>query len=288
MTRWLIIGANGQLGHDLVDLLTDDGAGDTVVGMDLPLIDITDPDSIAAALADADPDVVVNAAAYTAVDAAEEDEELATRVNGLGPELLAQALAVRPHGLLIQVSTDYVFDGSASGPYPEDAEPAPRSAYGRSKAAGERAVLRLLPNRGYIVRTAWLYGVNGNNFVRTMLRLERERETVSVVDDQVGQPTWSRDLARAIIALVRSDAPAGTYHGTNSGQTSWFGFTQRIFEEAGADPARVLPTTTEHFPRPAPRPANSVLGHDGWAAAGLTPMRPWQEALHEAFPLLQD
>ena len=288
MTRWLIIGANGQLGHDLVDVLTGEEDGDLVVGMDLPVIDLTDPDSIAAALADADPDVVVNAAAYTAVDAAEENEELATAVNGLGPELLAQALAVRPHGLLIQVSTDYVFDGSANRPYPEDAEPAPQSAYGRSKAAGEKAVFRLLPNRGYIVRTAWLYGVNGSNFVRTMLRLERERDTVSVVDDQVGQPTWSRDLARAIIALVRSDAPPGIYHGTNSGQTSWCGFAQAIFEEAGADPGRVLPTTTEHFPRPAPRPANSVLGHDGWAVVGLAPMRPWQEALQEAFPLLQD
>ena len=134
------------------------------------------------------------------------------------------------------------------------------------------------------MRTAWLYGANGSNFVKTMLTLEKSHETLSVVDDQVGQPTWSRDLAAQLIRLGESTAAPGIYHGTNSGRTSWFGFTRRIFELIGADPDRVLPTSTEQFPRPAPRPTYSVLGHKRWAQEGLSPMRPWDEALSEAIP----
>lgn len=286
MARWLVVGANGQLGHDLLEVLA--AAGHEVTGADLPDIDITDPASVAAVLARTEPDVVVNAAAYTAVDAAEDDEPTALRVNGEGPAVLATAVAEVPGLRLVHVSTDYVFDGSATAPYSE-AEPVnPASAYGRTKAAGELAVLDTLPERGYVVRTAWLYGVNGNNFVKTMLRLEQGHETLSVVDDQRGQPTWSRDLAGQIEALVSADAPAGVYHGTSSGDTTWYGFTQEIFRLAGHDPARVLPTTTDKFPRPAPRPAYSVLGHERWAEAGLEPIRPWDEALAEALPLILD
>jgi len=164
-----------------------------------------------------------------------------------------------------------------------DAAPAPKSAYGRTKLAGEVAVRELLPDAAFVVRTAWVYGAVGANFVKTMVRLAGERETVSVVDDQHGSPTWSRDLAQGLVTLGRSGAPAGTYHCTNGGDTTWFGFTRAIFEELGADPARVLPTTTDAFPRPAPRPAYSVLSDHAWTAAGLAPLPSWRAALAAAF-----
>ncbi len=287
MSRWLVTGANGQLGHDLMDILP--AAGHIAVGLDLPEIDITDPESVADALSTHRPDVVVNAAAYTAVDAAEQHEPTALQVNGAGPAVLAAAIAADPElaaTVLVQVSTDYVFDGTARRPYPEDATPNPASAYGRTKLVGEEAVRLALPERHYIVRTAWLYGAHGANFVKTMLRLEAAHETVSVVDDQYGQPTWSRDLANQIEVLVTAAAPAGIYHGTASGATNWYGFTQRIFDLAGHNPERVLPTSTAAFPRPAPRPAYSVLGHDRWTAVGLPAMRSWDEALGEALPAI--
>lgn len=278
MATWLIAGGNGQLGRDLTEVLADQ----EVVALDLPDLDITDPTSIADVLDGTTPDVVVNAAAYTAVDAAETDEGTANRVNGVAPGLLAQACAARADVQLVQVSTDYVFAGDATQPYPEAATPDPRSAYGRSKLLGEEAVVQALPDRSYIVRTAWLYGRHGANFVKTMLRLAGEPDTLEVVDDQVGQPTWSWDLAAQIRLLVEAEAPAGIYHGTNSGRTSWFGLTREIFRLSGLDPERVQPTTTDKFPRPAPRPAFSVLGHDAWAQVGLAPMRSWDEALEEA------
>ncbi len=278
--RVVVTGSAGQLGSELVTLLAENG--DDVLGVDLPAIDITDPDSVAAVLDSFAPDVVINCAAWTAVDAAEEQEDAALRVNGEGPRVLAEACRDRG-AWLVQVSTDYVFDGRATSPYAEDARPDPQGAYGRTKLAGELAVQSVLPDAHYLVRTAWLYGINGGNFVRTMLRLEGERETVSVVTDQVGQPTYARDLARQVIALLEVRPPAGTFHGTNSGEVSWFDFTREIFRLAGADPARVLPTTSAEFVRPAPRPAYSVLGHERWADAGLAPMRPWQEALADAF-----
>jgi dTDP-4-dehydrorhamnose reductase len=280
--RWLVVGSRGMLGTDLMEVLAEDALD--AVGMDLPAIDITSPGSVAAAFDRTDPDVVVNAAAYTAVDAAEEHEDDALRVNGLGPRVLAEAATARPAVRLVHISTDYVFAGDATVPYAEDAEPAPRSAYGRTKLAGEQAVRSVLPERGYVVRTAWLYGAHGANFVKTMLALEQSRDRVSVVDDQRGQPTWSRDLAGQIVALVGSGAPAGVYHGTSSGETTWFGFTREIYRIIGADPRRVRPTTTDAFPRPAPRPAYSVLGHGRWAEVGLAPIRDWRRALAEALP----
>jgi dTDP-4-dehydrorhamnose reductase len=274
-----------MLGHDLMDVIA--AAGHGAAGMDLPEIDITAPDSVAAALDSIRPDVVVNAAAYTAVDAAEEHEDLAMLVNGEGPRVLATAAAQRPGIRLVHLSTDYVFAGDATTPYPEDAQPAPHSAYGRTKLAGEIAVREVLRDRAFLVRTAWLYGAHGPNFVRTMLALEETRPEISVVDDQRGQPTWSRDLARQIVALLESGAPPGIYHGTSSGRTTWFEFTREIYRLIGADPERVRPTTTDAFPRPAPRPAYSVLGHDRWAGVGLAPIRDWREALAEALPLMR-
>jgi dTDP-4-dehydrorhamnose reductase len=182
------------------------------------------------------------------------------------------------------VSTDYVFGGDGRRPYTEDDRPGPRTAYGRTKLAGEQAVLGLLPGAGQVVRTAWLYGAHGPNFVTAMIRLASERPTVDVVADQRGQPTWTVDVADQIIALARSGAGAGVYHATSSGETTWFGLAREVFRLLGADPARVRPTTSGAYPRPAPRPAYSVLGHDAWASAAIPPIGDWQAALRRAFP----
>ena len=280
MTRWLITGAGGQLGADLLRVLSGrDGV--EPVGLARADLDVTDDGAVRAAFDEMRPDVVINAAAYTAVDAAETDEAGATLGNEVGPRNLAVAAAASD-ARLIQVSTDYVFPGDATEPYDEDAPTGPRSVYGRTKLAGEQAVLAAHPAGGYVVRTAWVYGASGANFVKTMARLERERETISVVDDQRGSPTWSHDLAVGLVALADSSAPAGVYHCTNSGSTTWFEFARAIFEELGADPERVRPTTTDAFPRPAPRPAYSVLSDRKWRAAGLPPLPHWRDALHAA------
>ncbi|WP_395243749.1 dTDP-4-dehydrorhamnose reductase [Agromyces sp. MMS24-K17] len=273
--RILVTGAGGMLARDLVEALG--GHGVTALGR--AALDITDRDAVRAAVAGHD--VIVNTAAYTDVDAAETSEDLAHAVNAQGPAFLAAS--AREHGArLIHVSTDYVFGGDATEPYSEAAPVAPRSAYGRTKADGERLARELHPDGTSIVRTAWLYGRHGSNFARTMLRLAAERETWQVVDDQVGQPTWSADLAGRIVEMIDRDVPAGIYHGTNSGSTTWFGFAQAVLEESGLDPARISPTDSSSFVRPAPRPAYSVLGHAGWAAVGLSPMRPWDAALADA------
>lgn len=273
MTRYLLTGAAGMLGTDLVDVLD----GREVTALTRADLDITD--AVAVRDAVAGHDVVINAAAYTAVDAAEADEATALAVNGTGAQNLADAVAATG-ARLVHLSTDYVFNGAATSPYPEDAPRDPLGAYGRTKAAGEVAVLR--HPEVYLVRTSWLYGAHGPNFPHTILRLAAEQDTVSVVDDQIGQPTWSRDLAEAIVRLLDARAPFGIYHATNSGETSWFGFARAVFAVAGLDPDRVVPTDSAAFVRPAPRPAYSVLGHDAWRRAGLTPLRPWQDALAAA------
>ena len=274
--RWVVAGGSGMLGSDLGRALE----GRDAVLLSSAQLDIRDSAAVRDAVADAD--VVINAAAYTKVDDAESHEDDALAVNGTGAANLAAAVAATG-GRLVQVSTDYVFDGTSTQPYPEDAPLAPLGAYGRTKAAGESAVRATLPDRSLIVRTAWLYGRSGPNFAATMLKLAAGRETVSVVDDQIGQPTWTADLAAWIVALIDADAPAGTYHGTSSGQATWFEFARAVFEEAGLDPARVLPTTSAEFVRPAPRPAWSVLGHGGWSRVGLAEPREWREALSAAF-----
>ena len=273
--RYLVTGARGMLGSDLLEALF--GREVTVLGR--ADLDVTDRDAVFSAVAGHD--VVINAAAYTAVDAAETDEEAARAVNGTAAGLLGEATA-SSGARLVQVSTDYVFDGTATEPYAESTPLAPVSAYGRTKAEGERLAREANPDGTYIVRTAWLYGQHGPNFAKTMLRLASTHDTVSVVDDQVGQPTWTLDLAEQIVRLVDSDAPAGVYHGTNGGRASWFDFARAVFETAGLDADRVKATDSSSFVRPAPRPAFSVLGHDAWTAAGLAPLRPWDEALHDA------
>lgn len=279
--RVLVTGGNGQLGSALVDRLSTRTA-DVVLGIDLPDIDITEPGSVREVLARFAPDVVINCAAWTAVDAAEEKETDALKVNGEGPRVLAEACK-DVGAWLVQISTDYVFAGDANTPYAEDARPDPKTAYGRTKLAGEIAVQEVLPAAHYLVRTAWLYGLQGNNFVKTMLELESVRDNVSVVDDQRGQPTYAGDLAAQILLLLDARPPAGVFHATNAGATTWFEFTRAIFEGVGADPLRVLATDSASFVRPAPRPAYSVLGQDKWQSVGLAPMREWRAALTAAF-----
>lgn len=276
--RWLVTGAGGQVGSDLVAVL---GPTDQVTGYARADLDVTDGAAVDAAVEGLRPDIVVNAAAYTAVDAAETDEEAAYAVNAMAPANLAKACAT--HGArLVHISTDYVFAGIATEPYEPDAPTDPQSVYGRTKLAGERAVRELCPE-SYVVRTAWVYGAVGGNFVKTMARLAGERDTLDVVDDQRGAPTWSRDLAVGLVAMGRASAegavPYGSYHCTNGGATTWFGLAQAIFAELGLDPGRVRPTTTDKFPRPAPRPAYSVLCGASWRAAGLPPLPPWRDAL---------
>jgi dTDP-4-dehydrorhamnose reductase len=305
VSRWLVVGANGMLGQDLVAILGDSVAGDAELGdselsesqfddasqgespgshevtkVDRDELDIRDPHACLQAVEGHD--FVVNVAAWTAVDEAETQEAAAFAVNAVGAANLARACSAA-RVPMVQVSTDYVFAGDASEPYSEDAPLAPRSAYGRTKAAGEWAVQAYCP-QAWIVRTAWLYGAHGPNFVKTMARLAAERDTVTVVDDQRGQPTWTVDLAGAIVRLVEAGAPFGTYHGTSSGETTWHGFAQAIFAELGLDPTRVMPTTTDAFPRPAPRPAYSVLGHEAWRGAALDPLPSWRKSLSIALP----
>ncbi len=275
MTRYLITGGTGMLGTDLQAAL----AGRDVTALGRADLDVTDLEAVRGAVAGHD--VVINAAAYTKVDDAEFHENDAYAVNATGAANLATA-AAEFGATLVQVSTDYVFDGTATEPYAETTPVNPVSAYGRTKADGEKLAAENNPGRTYIVRTAWLYGAHGPNFAKTMLKLAAARDQVSVVTDQVGQPTWTLDLARQIVALLDSDAPAGVYHGTNGGTASWFDFARAVFEAAGLDPERVLPTDSSTFQRPAPRPAFSVLGHDAFVAAGIAPMRDWRDALSAA------
>jgi len=279
VTRYLITGAHGSLGHDLQAALAAAPGTRSVTALGRAELDITDPAACRAAVADHD--VVLNAAAYTAVDAAEDDEEAAHLVNAIGAENLAAASRTAG-AVLVQYSTDYVFGGRQAEPYTEDTPHSPVSAYGRTKAEGERRARAAHPEGTIVLRTAWLYGEHGPSFVRTMMRLYRERGTLAVVDDQHGQPTWTRDLADQTIRMLDSGLRSATLHGTNSGATSWHGFAQAIVENLGGDPADVTPVTSADYPRRAPRPANSVLSHDGWQQHGLTPMRAWRPALDSA------
>jgi len=295
VTRWLVTGAAGMLGRDLTALLT--ARGEEFTALTRADLDITDGAAAASAISAVKPDVVVNCAAWTAVDAAEENEAAALAVNGHGPANLAAACASLG-AVLVHPSTDYVFPGDATVPYAEDAAPAPAGAYGRTKLAGEQAVLAALPDAGYVVRTAWLYGAHGKNFVKTMLRLARRDVAPGVVADQYGQPTWTADVAAKIYDLVGAAAPAGIYHATSSGQTTWFGLAEEIFrlhhdletQDRDAERERLTPRplTTAEYPTPARRPAYSVLGHAAWQAAGMAPIGDWKDALHRAFPAIAD
>ena len=273
----MVTGAQGMLGTDAVTRLRADGHD--VTEHTRQSLDLSDVDAVVAAVRGHD--VVWNCAAWTAVDDAETEEDAALAVNGVAPGILAAA-AAEAGARLVQISTDYVFAGDATEPYAEDAPTDPRSAYGRTKQVGERAVRAGLPDAHLIVRSAWLYGAHGGCFPKTIARVAAERGGVAVVDDQVGQPTWTRDVADLVVRLVDAEAPAGTYHATSSGQTSWFDFARRVVAAAGLDPEIVTPTDSAAFPRPAPRPAYSVLGHAALERVGVTPIGDWADRWDQA------
>jgi dTDP-4-dehydrorhamnose reductase len=283
MSRWVVSGAGGMLGHDLCRVLSADQSIE-LRAFDRKSFDITDPARAEALIAGAD--IVVNTAAWTDVDGAETAEAEATHVNGTGVAVVAAACA-RFGARLIQLSTDYVFPGDAKAPIAEQAPTKPVNAYGRGKLAGELAVAEALPQTGFVVRTAWLYGRHGRNFVVTILRLAETRERLSVVDDQLGQPTWTGCLAEQLHRLGRAalagQAAPGIYHGTASGSASWYDLAVAAFEAAGLDSGRIDPVGSVAFPRPAARPAYSVLGHEGWSRAGIAPQPHWRDQLRQAF-----
>jgi len=264
--KLVVCGAKGMLGHRVAAMAAE--RGHDVTATDLPELDLTDAAAVERFLARHAPDAVVNCAAYTAVDAAEDDEELARRVNGDAAGNLARSA---PY--LVHVSTDYVFAGDGDRPYVESDEPAPRSAYGRTKLEGERQV-QAAGDQHAIVRTAWLFGAGGKNFVDTMLRLGAERDEVRVVFDQVGSPTWTGHLAPALVDIAEARG-AGVFHATNGGQCSWFELAVEAMRLAGLD-CRVVAIPTSEYPTPAPRPAYSVLGTERGDGADLP---PWQDGV---------
>jgi len=274
--KWLVVGANGMLGKDPCTVLKDQN----LTSLTKADCDITNLNQLNEKIINAD--VVINCAAYTAVDDAENEIELANLINGEGAKNLA-IVCKQIGAKLVQISTDYVFSGEAQTPYPEDAKTNPKSAYGKSKLIGEKAVQEILSNNHFIVRTAWLYGKNGANFGKTMLNLSKTNDKLKVVDDQFGQPTWTYDLAIKIVELVTKNPPPGIYHGTSSGKTSWFKYAQTLFGLAGLDPQRIHPVKSDQFKRPAPRPAYSVLAHEKLFANGITPIRDWEQALSADF-----
>jgi dTDP-4-dehydrorhamnose reductase len=281
---WLITGGSGQLGIAVSlelgkrGILFDAwGSGD---------LNITQGPTVRDVIAKLSPTVIVNCAAWTDVDGAENHEIDAFRVNSDGPENLALA-ANLSHSKLIHVSTDYVFSGGSQSPWQVADEINPQSAYGRTKAQGETRVLASNPEGSFVVRTAWLYSSWGKNFAKTMTKLAINGEDeVKVVNDQVGQPTSASDLAKQLVELGLSNSPAGIYHGTNSGQATWFQFAQEIFKLAGADAGRICPISSSGYPGPAKRPSYSVLSHDAWANTSVNPLRDWRIALADAMPAI--
>jgi len=281
---WLITGGSGQLGLALQAELTVKGIN--YVATNSLQLDISNPLLVSQLVDSISPEVIINAAALTDVDGADSNETSAYQINAIGPQNLAIA-AKKVGARLVQVSTDYVFSGDSDAPWSEAAEHNPQSVYGSTKSAGEKFVLSELPNASFVVRTAWLYSADRNNFAKTMIKLAINGDgEVRVVNDQVGQPTFAADLAKQIVKLVLSEAPAGIFHGTNSGHATWSKFAQEIFKLTGADSSRVIPVSTSEFPRPAKRPSYSVLGHDNWVKTRMEPMRDWRIALAEAMPAI--
>lgn len=285
----LVTGAGGMLGADVVTAFLE--ADHEVTALARADLDVTDGAAVATAVTGHD--VVVNCAAWTAVDDAETHEAAAFAVNAVGAQHVARA-ARAAGARLVHVSTDYVVGdvpGPPAGPggverrrpLPEDVPLAPASAYGRTKAAGEWAVRAECPD-ALVVRTAWLYGAHGPCFPRTIARLAGERDALSVVDDQHGQPTWTVDVAALVLRLLSARPEPGTYHATSAGWTTWFGFAGEVVAAAGRDPDMVSATTTAEFPRPAARPTWSVLGHDRLKTAGVAPIGPWRERWEAAAP----
>lgn len=277
--RVMVTGAAGQLGYDVVK--TFKAEGHQVLACDKNQMDITDQQQCTDMIKTFRPHIIIHCAAYTAVDQAEVDEDTAYEINASGTRNIAVA-AESVKAKLVYISTDYVFDGSGSTPYREYDVTNPQSVYGKSKLAGERLVQSLC-TQWFIIRTSWVFGVYGSNFVKTMLELMAKRPQLQVVHDQQGSPTYTVDLARFIHTLSTSEK-YGIYHASNSGTCTWYEFAQAIREEAGKQSgfeptAELTPCTTDQFPRPAPRPAYSVMDHLAIRTNGLEPLRPWREAL---------
>lgn len=277
----LVTGASGQLGRDVVLLLEKEGHD--ILACDRDQMDITNQAQCNEVISSYHPEVIIHCAAYTAVDAAETDTDGAYKVNAVGTRNVAVA-AEKVGAKLIYISTDYVFDGQSTTPYQEYDDTNPQSVYGKSKRAGEWLVQSLC-SKWFVVRTSWVYGLHGNNFVKTMLKLGQEKPKLQVVHDQKGSPTYTVDLALFLIELMGTEM-YGIYHASNCGDCTWYEFTQAIFEEAQtvvgvSVQAELEPCTTEQFPRPAPRPVNSVMDHMSIRTNGLTDLRPWREGLRD-------
>ena len=276
----LITGSNGMLGHDLIEVLKDNHE---LILTTSKTLDITNKDQVFEVICDAEPDVVINSAAYTDVDGCEENQDLAYSVNGEGVKNLALACK-EVDCALVHISTDYIFNGKNDRPWVEDDEIGPISVYGKSKLKGEEAILETL-DKYFIVRTAWLYGINGKNFPKTMLELAKNHSEITVVYDEVGTPTYTPDLAYGISQLIETDY-YGIYHLTNSGNCSWCEFARYIFEVADKD-VKVVPVTASEFARPAPRPSYSVLENKNWVDKGFKPLRSYKEAIKEYVELIK-
>lgn len=269
----LVTGVKGQLGFDVVNELKK--RGHTAVGVDIEEMDITEEESVNWVIKEASPDAVIHCAAYTAVDTAEENVELCRRVNALGTEYIARVckeLDIK----MMYLSTDYVFNGQGTRPWEPDDEREPLNVYGQTKYEGELAIEKYL-TKYFTIRIAWVFGVNGKNFIKTMLNLGKSHDTVSVVNDQIGSPTYTYDLARLMVDMVETEK-YGRYHATNEGFCSWYEFACEIFKQAGMD-VTVLPVSSDQFPSKAVRPKNSRMKKDKLAENGFTPLPSWQDAL---------
>ncbi|MBQ6272857.1 MAG: dTDP-4-dehydrorhamnose reductase [Oscillospiraceae bacterium] len=278
----LVTGASGQLGHDLVLELA--GRGHTVTGVSSKELNLLEPMAVQTYLCAMRPDAVMHCAGYTAVDLAEDEKEKCFSVNSRGTETLAAACAAVGSKLLF-ISTDYVFSGDGERPWEPDDPPKPLNTYGLSKYRGEEAVRRYVPEH-FIVRISWLFGVNGKNFVKTMLRLGKEREQITVVNDQIGSPTYTKDLAVLLADMIVTEK-YGTYHATNEGFCSWYEFACAIMKEAEL-PCRVLPVSSDQYPSRAKRPANSRMSKDKLTANGFRRLPPWQDALRRYLAELKE
>jgi dTDP-4-dehydrorhamnose reductase len=278
IVSWLIIGGDGQLGLSFRELLTERNIPFDFSTIDT--LDITHADAVNEFVSKCAPSVVVNCAAWTAVDAAEDNVDAAHAVNCDGARFVAQA-AKNASSAYVLVSTDYVFPGNATTPYKEDDPTGPMSVYGKTKLCGELAALEEYPSNTYIVRTAWLYSKYGHNFVKTMTRHALAGKAVRVVNDQLGQPTHAGNLAQHIAELVELKAPTGIYHGTNSGETSWYGLTREIYSLLGQDGELVSPVPSSEYPTKATRPSYSVLSHQETLRNKITEMQPWEDALRQ-------
>jgi dTDP-4-dehydrorhamnose reductase len=277
---WLVLGANGQLGQELTHLLKSKNI--EAIGTDRNEIDFAKPNEIVEKLAKLNPSHIVNCGAYTQVDKAEEEPELANLINAQSVGVIAK-FASEKNIPFVHISTDYVFDGTSNSPYLEDNKVNPQSIYGESKALGEKEALENNPE-SYILRTAWVYGEHGNNFPKLIAKKLRKNESLNVVNDQIGSPTWTFDLASAIIEILEKKPAPGIYHVTNSESCSWFEFAQEIAKTINVDGKLVKPTDSKSFVRPAVRPKYSVLSNSKWENAGLTPLRSWKEAWDKAAP----